>query len=74
MLRKFTVSLAAGFLAFIPTSIVVGHYYSEWAVREYPHDGQIGLGAIYFGVMGGCAAAFIAFTAVFLWSLRRKPS
>jgi hypothetical protein len=58
---------------------VAGAKYCEWWVvprwaKEYPHDGQLGLGVLGYAVVGGLLCATIAlFVGIMLVERFRQP-
>ena len=61
------IAFCAGFLGGV---LVFNQWYFPRLAKEYPHDGQIGLGAVVLGFDGAWALAAIVFVLGTIWTVR----
>jgi hypothetical protein len=45
------------------------HWITPGWVKQYPHDGQLGLGMMMYAFNGGLIAGFILFVAGIVWTV-----
>lgn len=79
-LAAVAICLLATLIGFLAGFILAGRYaervlYPKWAAA-HPHDGQLGLGIVYYagngGVVGGIVALAIAIYCCWRW-LKGRP-
>jgi hypothetical protein len=78
---KIVVTLMATAVSFVLGALAGGTACERWVipgwVKQYPHDGQLGLGVFMYEVLGGLAAALIVLVAGIVWTvqeLRRREN
>lgn len=72
-LKLLGTLLASGF-GFCGGFLAVAAYYNKWVVpqwvKEYPHDGQLGLAVFVHAINGGAIGAVIVFIIGIFWTVR----
>jgi hypothetical protein len=78
--RSKAIEGIAATLGLTVVAFIVGFIVSGWVcnrlvvpglIREYPHDGQIGLAVAVDSFYGACALALIVFIVGIVWTVRR---
>ena len=68
---KIVITAATVIIVPIVSYVVFVHFYTEWAIRQYPHDGMIGLSAMFDGAIWSVVVTVI--TCLVLVRVLREP-